>query len=265
MNCAETQHLLHAYIDAELDVANSLEIEHHLQRCQRCQQDYDNYQRLRTTIKGDALYFQTPASLHKYVYSSLGRVRSADDSPRALARRWLGAAALLVLAFLSIWGIARFWFTPPSLGFMAQQVLDSHIRSLMGNHLADVTSSDQHIIKPWFVSRLDFSPPVIDLTSQGYTLVGGRLDYLAGQPVAVIVYKCGNHVINLFIWPSSQKDEAGAAPTTLQGYNLMYWRAYGMNCWAVSDLALNELQQFAQLMNQHTDRAVAVRFFPRGP
>ncbi len=254
MNCSEVQRLLHAYIDAELDMVHSLKVEQHLRACSACRRNYHDYQVLRTAIRDDALYFQTPALLQKRVQAA---IRKADESAtRVISWRQLAvAAALLLFAVFGIWGLAQLWSRTAEPNTMVQQVLDSHVSSLLDNHLVDVTSSDERAIKPWFAGRLGFSPPVIDLHPQGFSLIGGRVDYLDHQPVAVIVYRVDSHIINLFVWPSTQRDEAGARLLALQGYNMISWRAYGMNCWAISDLRSGELQQFVRLVQQHTDEA----------
>jgi anti-sigma factor RsiW len=275
MNCAEAQSLLHAYIDAELDMANSLEVERHLQQCEDCRRDYNDYQALHTAIRGDSLYFQTPELFQKRIQDSLRNKapapglsnarRLAPTSARAIPWSWLSAAAILLFAFFGIWGVTRFWSPIAGQTGIAQQVVDSHVRSLMANHLVDVPFSDQHNIVPWFEGKLAFSPPVINLTPQGFTLVGGRIDYVDNQPVAAIVYKCGNRVINFFVWPATQSGSTADTTTTLHGYNLVSWRAYGMNCWAVSDANLDTLHQFAQLIDQRSDVALGAGPSALGP
>lgn len=253
MDCTETQRLLHAYLDAELDMADTLEIEQHLQKCTACSQTYNNYQELRTAIKTSSLYFQAPEKLRNSIRSSvLKGNKTALISQITFWRGLSVAAALIIAVLLPLWWFAHFGPTSVARNALPQEVLASHVRSLMANHLVDVPSSDQHTVKPWFNGKLDFSPPVVDLTPQGFPLQGGRLDYLDNQPVAAVVYKRREHFINLFIWPSTQNLGGERDTTTLQGYHLIHWTKSGMTYWAVSDLNLNELQQFAQLMQAST-------------
>jgi anti-sigma factor RsiW len=256
MNCTETQHLLLAYLDGTLDMATTLKIEEHLQECAACSQIYHNHQTLQTALKTGSLYFQAPEQLRKHVRSSTLKANKIAFLPRVMSWRGLSAAAVLIFAlFFLLWGVTRFWPPSPSSvtgNSLAQQVLTSHVRSLMANHLVDVPSSNKHTVKPWFDGKLDFSPPVVDLTAQGFPLVGGRLDYLDNQPVAAVVYKRRLHWINLFIWPSTRNMGSETDTTTLQGYHLIHWTKSGMTYWAVSDMELNELQQFAQLVQALT-------------
>jgi anti-sigma factor RsiW len=249
VNCTEAQRLLHAYIDAELDMGNTLEIEEHLQQCTACLQTYNNAQALRTAIKTNSLYFHAPEKLQQRIQSSVLHAKKTAFISHVTSWRVLSVAAVLVLAMLlTLWGLTL--FRPASFAGnpLPQEVLASHVRSLMANHLVDVPSSDQHTVKPWFNGKLDFSPPVVDLTSQGFPLLGGRLDYLDNRPVAAVVYKRHKHIINLFIWPSTQNMGEEMNTTTFQGYHLIHWTKSGMTYWAVSDLNLNELQQFVQLI-----------------
>jgi mycothiol system anti-sigma-R factor len=251
MNCSEVQRLLHAYIDAELDMADTLEVERHLETCPACLATYNDYQTLRTAIKADSLYFRAPEKLQKRVQSSIRQVNQDAFISRLASWRGIGiAAALIIAAALAIF-FTHFTSPSSSQSQVQQAVLDSHVRSLMAGHLVDVPSSNQHTVKPWFNGKLDFSPPVVDLASQGFPLIGGRLDYLNDRAVAAIVYKHRKHIINLFIWPTTQSANS-ETNTTDQGYHLIHWTKAGMTYWAVSDLNQDELQTFAQLVQNST-------------
>src|SRR5262249_8677004 len=134
---------------------------------------------------------------------------------------------------------------------IAQEVVSAHIRSLMVSHLTDVPSSDRHTVKPWFAGKLDFSPPVVDLKDDRFPLVGGRLDYADNRPIAALAYRRGEHVINLFVWPSVSNADIPEALDSRQGYNALSWTHNRTNFWAVSDLNVIELCQFAQLVRDH--------------
>lgn len=251
MNCDEVRQLIDAYVDGELDLVNSLAVERHLADCPDCGPIYHNRRALREAMRSGALYFSAPPALEMRLRRSI-RQANASSVMRPSLRRW-GALAAILLAVLLTAGLVRGLIAPPTDDALAQEVLDSHLRSLMTNHLSDVTSSDQHMVKPWFDGKIDFSPTVIDTSSQGYPLVGGRLDYLDNRSVAALVYQRRQHIINLFIWPSANAQSNGTQTLTRQGYHLIYWTQAGMAFWAVSDLNEAELQTFVQLIqNQDT-------------
>ena len=154
------------------------------------------------------------------------------------------AASIAVVAVAGVM-LAMMLRAPAANETLAQEVVSSHIRSLMANHLTDVSSTDQHNVKPWFNGKVDFSPPVKDLAGQGFPLIGGRLDYLGGRPVAALLYHRRRHIINLFIWPSLHSD-SGPKTIATKGYNLIHWTRSGITYWAVSDLNENELSEFVE-------------------
>jgi anti-sigma factor RsiW len=259
--CQEAHRLIHPYLDGELDLVRSLEIEAHLKDCQTCTQAYNELRSLHSAVSDTALRFEPPAALRNRVRSAVRDESGATNrSSRVSWRRMIPgmipavSGAVLVIVALSLIALLS---RPSTSDLMAQEIVSSHVRSLMEKHLTDVPSSDQHTVKPWFDGRLDFSPPVKDLASAGFSLAGGRLDYIGNRPVAALIYQHRQHYINVFIWPSTGASDASGRALVRQGYNLIHWTNSGMNYWAVSDLNLAELQQFVQLLE--TDSA-AVRF-----
>lgn len=247
MNCEETQELVDAYVDRELDLVKGLELERHLSECDACSKRQATLLALRSAVS--SVYHTPPAWLQKRVTSRIRKVSKREAMarvPRVMAWRWIGVAASVALVLVVSWSVVRLSVHPSPGEVLAREVVSNHVRSLMVDHIADVPSSDQHTVKPWFNGKLDFSPPVIDLDEQGFALVGGRLDYLDSRTVAALVYRRNKHVINLFIWPTDASDTA-AQTETHQGYNVIHWCQTHMSYWAVSDLNANELREFAQL------------------
>ncbi len=253
MNCHEALQFMHAYIDGELDLVKSLEIEQHLRDCDACANAYHDLTALQTAMKDGTLYYQSPAVLRQRMLAQLHQAAQPAPTPRTMPWRWIGMAAALAAAVLLTFFLTRTLFVPSGDDLLTQEVIASHVRAEITDHLADVASSDQHTVKPWFNGKLDFSPPVQDLASQGFPLIGGRLDYLAGRPVAALVYRRQQHVINLFIWPSAgETTDTGVATETRQGYNVAHWTQAGMTYWAITDLNATEFQQFVQRLTAAT-------------
>lgn len=249
MRWIETQELIGAYMDGELDLLRNLDIEAHLRDCPVCSVAQANHQALHKALSADALYFHPTATLQKRVLKELQRTSKAETKRRFFSWRWGAAVASVALIGVIVALLVPVLRSNSKDDLLAQEVVSSHVRSLMVEHMTDVPSSDQHTVKPWFNGKLDFSPPVKDLTEEGFPLIGGRLDYLDNRPVAALVYQHRKHFINLFVWPSSEADteEKGS---TRQGYNLIHWQKSGMTYWAASDLNRTELQEFARIVQQ---------------
>lgn len=189
-------------------------------------------------------YYKAPAGLRDRVRTALHRAESPLARRGALLRWSTGiAAALMLVASGWLLGASRVG-APTS----AVAVLDAHLRSLAPGHLADVASTDQHTVKPWFAGKLDFSPPVIDPASAGFPLVAGRVDVIDGKDVAALVYSRRSHIINLFVRPSATGAE-GPEESVVRGYDLIHWSDGRMEFWAVSDLNLQELRDFQRLVS----------------
>jgi anti-sigma factor RsiW len=211
----------------------------------------ENHRTLGTALRGESLYYSPPRTLEARVRSELLRgARISQPQPRRASWPMLAIAASLLLAGIFVDRLVRFAARPAAASLVAQEVLDSHLRSLMPGHLADVQSSDRHTVKPWFSGKLDFSPPVPDFTEQGYPLTGGRLDSLGGRAVAVLIYKRRQHVVNAYVWPSSGSPNSSIIAATLQGYNMEHWTRAGLEWWLASDLNSQELESLANLLRQ---------------
>ena len=228
--------LLEAYFDDELDAVQQAAMERHIGECANCTASYARLREQRAAIRGAAPYYAAPSELRQ-------SVRAALRPARAVPWRGFAIAASLLLVASVSWNVVQSRHPAEA---DADAVLTSHIRSLLGSHLLDVPSSDQHTVKPWFAGQLDFAPVVKDLGPEGFPLVGGRLDYLEGRRVAVLVYRRRQHVINLFTWPGSGAESR----ITRNGYNIIHWSAGPMTYWAVSDVSMPELEHFRQRYDQ---------------
>lgn len=248
MICREVQELLHGYADGELDPVRNLEMERHFRECAVCASDYERLRGLRAAMSSSLPYFQPPAGLERRLHARL-RAEAAPAN-RGVQWRWLAAAAALVVITAGVWRVARMSSRPDSAEILAGEAVSSHVRSLMAGHLTDVPSSDRHTVKPWFNGKLDFSPSVGDFPGQGFTLAGGRLDYLDGRPVAALVYQRRQHVINLFVWPAAELPDSEIRSTERQGYHVLHWTKAHMNYSAVSGLNARELRDFAELVRK---------------
>jgi anti-sigma factor RsiW len=255
------RNLLHAYLDDELDLVRSMELEDHLVECSDCAQELASYRALSETMARGQLRYEAPKELVAKVREDLrGEVRETAPpvpsrkvviersrwaAPRVAWWSWAAVAACVLLAAALV--SPRIFNTQERT--LTREVVADHVRSLMASHLTDVVTSDQHTVKPWFAGKVDFSPEVRDLSPQGFELIGGRLDYVDGRNVAAIVYQRRKHVINLFTWPASESDEQPRTRTQ-QGFNVIEWRQGRMYYCAVSDLNPQELNSFVNLIRE---------------
>ena len=248
MPCEEMQKKIEAYADKELTLSDQRALEEHLVQCSRCSALLNNLRALSTSIKKIG-YTNAPVSLHRKIKSGLKEITSEDIG----AYNWrhlLGVGfSSALLASLFVWFVMTFTVWSPLQFQPTDELIAAHVRSMMVNHLTDISSSDRHTVKPWFNGKLDFSPSVVDLQAHGYPLVGGRLDYLQKQPVAALVYKHRAHIINVFIRRSGLSTHASPIHYThQQGYNLIRWKKEGLDYSLVSDLNEKELRQMAELL-----------------
>lgn len=246
MDCTETQRLLHAYLDHEVDRPSAAAIDQHLASCGRCKGVFATQSSLRAGIRRHADYH------HGAPRELAGRIRArlySEPKPRwqwPQFGRWLPMGVAAALAAVISWTAAIQYASAPADPMLAEQVIAGHARAIVTNHLMEVASSDQHTVKPWLSSKLDYSLAVPDLANAGFPLAGGRLDYLDKRPVAALVYRSRQHVIDLFVWPDAKSGDAQPQALAKQGYNVLWWREAGMNYWAISDVNASDLKAFSE-------------------
>jgi anti-sigma factor RsiW len=251
--CPEWRIMLHGFVDGELDSVHAAQFKDHLATCDNCRAEMERVTAVRKIMDQDGVKWRPPEALRSQVLSMLSFEHTAAirKSPQPyrppfwrraldLVRQWSFVPSLAVLAASGF----LFINAPSQTLILQDEIMASHVRSMMADHLTDVLTSDQHTVKPWFNGKIDFSPPVSDLSKDGFPLVGGRVDYIGGRSVAALVYRRHGHVINLFIWPT-----ASGTQTTSEhdGYNMVHWTDGGLTFWAISDVASGDLSEFETL------------------
>ncbi len=272
MNCDDIRALLAARADGELGAADSLRMETHLGTCTACTGAATRHdavvRALRQGLRAPALYMKAPAGLSERVLHAVqveaqAKTGTRHEAPAAPARgprragsAWQRLAGWLItptrglglaagaLAAVAL-GVGVLVGRPDTVALTAHDITASHVRALLGARETDVLSSDRHTVKPWFNGRIDYAPPVADLATRGFPLIGGRLDYIDGRPVAVLVYRSAQHPVDLYVRPEAGGD-AEPALRTERGYQLMYWRSAGIGYWAITDASANVVQAFAR-------------------
>jgi anti-sigma factor RsiW len=280
MDCAHLRILVDRYLDREIDPDASMSIARHLGVCADCSRTVSARSSMRTAIKKDAGYYRARPALadrirlqvggttrqaapavprgrfklpewRRWLHVTRATRRAAPTLPRRgfklpESRRWLPMGAAVAATVLAT-NFATFQLASVRGDEMlVAQLISSRSRSIVTGHPIDVASSDQHTVKPWLSSKLDFSPSVTDLSEAGFPLRGGRLEYLNDRLVAVLVYEHGQHLIDLFVWPADSVDKASSRTLSKRGVNVLHWTTGGMTYWAVSDVPRKDLQEFAE-------------------
>jgi anti-sigma factor RsiW len=238
MNCHEVHPLLGAYLDGELDLLHSLDIERHLADCAECSRSLEELRHLSLDVASAPRFHASHQLRARLRHPADGPVPAVLAGPHT---RWAALAAALLLAAVAVWK-----FVPLENRARAPietALVENHIRSLLASHLLDVDSADRQTLQPWFSGKLDYAPEVEDISSHGFRLLGGRLDYLDRRPVAALVYERTGHVVNVFVWPAPAQPDRAPRVQSVEGFQVVGWRTKGMNWWAVSDLSRAALEE----------------------
>jgi anti-sigma factor RsiW len=241
LNCEEARLLVHALVDGELDAGHAREVETHVAGCADCAAELALVRDLRDKMKSIDLHYPMPDGL----LNRLERALPAQPIHKNRRDMLKGFGAGVGLSAIAASGLLVMVLRQDTQDNMLGDLVSAHLRSLQVDHLTDVQTSDQHMVKPWFNGRVDVAPPVPDLTAQGFTLVGGRLDTVEGKAVAAIVYRRRGHVINLFM-TAAATDRGHANMETMRGFNIRHWSDQGLSLWVVSDINATELEEFEQ-------------------
>jgi anti-sigma factor RsiW len=239
-----------AYFDGELDSTASLEVEEHVATCADCAALLKDLAATRSALRDELPYFRADGRLRAQVAATLdketGRAQTLSGMVARTRDFWVGAVGGAGAGALAA-AMALFAFMTPVSDALVNDVVNAHLRSVISDHTIDVASNDHHTVKPWFATHADVSPPVADFQAQGYNLVGGRVDYVNGRRTAVIVYRHGAHIINVFAWPDLGEKLPERA--TKNGYHVVVWRSGNVVLCAVSDTALVELLTLQNLLS----------------
>jgi anti-sigma factor RsiW len=244
--CPDKAMLLQGLVDGELDAVNAQACEAHLKTCPACDAEYRRLLALREAVTAPCVAHAAPGRLRAGIEAMLA-AETQPTRPTQVASRlprraaWgaggLGAALAASLAVMLV-------IPQVTEAGVEKQLVASHVRSLLANHLTDVQTSNQHVVKPWFNGKVDIAPPVPELAAQGFPLVGGRLDYIGGRVVPAVVYSRRAHTVNLFVWPAEGRVLNETRLVQRDGYSIVEWSDHGLRFAAVSDVGLPELRQF---------------------
>ena len=244
MDCKTGLSLLEAYLDNELDRADARELEAHVDTCTDCSAALSRLDELRRSLRDQALRYVAPQSLRDRIQTT---ANATAASPRRPMPTWTRLAAACVLAFgaggvsVHLWNAGQGAGEPEQI---ARDLFASHWRALAATSPVDVVSSDRHTVKPWFAGKVAQAPLVQDFAEQGFALAGGRIDYVGSARVPVLVYRHGQHIIDVFVLPQA------SAPRTAQdkGYALSATTLGDQPAAIVSDMDAAERARFAELL-----------------
>ncbi|NEX64886.1 anti-sigma factor family protein [Noviherbaspirillum galbum] len=249
MDCTEYRLLMTARIDNELDAATMAQFAAHVANCPECEEEYEALSGLSSDVRMHGERYAAPAHLKQRILSALPHRPPVSREAGKWPWAWINFGAALASSAAFVVTLGLYMAAPTSTNGLEEDVVSSHYRSLLVGHLTDVASSDQHMVKPWFTGKLDFSPPAYDFAARGYTLIGGRLDYLHGRTVAALVYQHRQHIVNLFVWPEQGKDGTAQQSVSRQGFQLLAWSDHGLRYWAISDAAPQDLAELRNLLD----------------
>ncbi len=245
MNCSRTQQMLDAWIDRELDEQTASALAAHIETCPVCATLRGDRERARDVVRELAPRYTAPPGLRQEL---LLKLRRASESPartvtlrRAWAMAMAGAAAGAFAMFLV--------FQPPLRNKTPELAVATHVAALSSGTMVQVQSSDRHIIRPWFQGKVEFAPPVRDLSAHGFALLGARLDSIGARPAAAVVYRIRNHPIDFYVWPGEVGETTPLQLTLHRGFGIAHWSGSGLHFAAVSDVDPRDLERFARLFH----------------
>lgn len=247
MSCENIENNIESYLDGELTLSDRRSLEEHVACCTNCADKLASLQAIQNMVNS-AGYSKAPESLKLNIQNKL-RDYTGEENRQSSFLNWLGVGGgAMAAGSFATWIFMTFVFTSQVQIQLADEIISSHVSSLMVDHVTDIKTDDRHTVKPWFNGKVDFSPPVKDLKTAGFALLGGRLAYIQGKTTSVLVNKRRKHIINTFIFKSN-KAEAPLGLTLIQrqGYNIINWNSSGLEYWIISDLNEKELSEFAQL------------------
>ncbi len=249
--------LLSAFVDEALDLPGQLNVEARIEQDPVLRAQVQILRHLRAAVRANAERYAAPDELYaSYRESRVFRAAEVSHPARFDWRRWFDWRPLvssLSLVALAIWGLNLSLWQPGRAERLMQAAVSSHLQATSGHRLVDLASADRHIVKPWLSTRLAFSTPVPEPDPvDDATLVGGRIDSLEGRAVAALVYRQRDHIVDAFVWPTTD-DDAPIATASLRGFNVSHWSRGGMRYCVVSDLPREQLVRFALTLERGSD------------